>query len=254
MEPDLQLVLRSVAASQRLLGRYGPDGYVEERPGWVAAVLPSLTEASLVNGVVILDPDALPDALALMSAVYFNHGVRRWGVLLTPSSELRPQLHEAGLAREALPFAMAGRLSNMATGTHEGRETTQSPDFATVGRINDQAYGHVDDRMHDLIAGFPPEAGFTYGADFDGEIASVAVVSDHESDAAVSFVATLPWAQHQGLAGRILRTALADAKHRGRLTSTLIASHAGHRLYTALGYRDVGTLELWEHRDGGDRV
>ena len=149
---------------------------------------------------------------------------------------------------------MAGRLDHMSTVPERTTEPTHSPDFATVGRINDQAYGHVDDRMHDLIAGFPPEAGFTYGAAFDGEIASVAVVSDHESDAAVSFVATLPWAQHQGLAGCILRKALADAKHRGQLTSTLIASHAGHRLYTALGYRDVGTLELWEHRDGADRV
>lgn len=252
MEPDLQLVLRSVAASQRLLGRYGPDGYVEEGPGWVAAVLPSLTEASLVNGVVILDSAALPDALALMSAVYFNHGVPRWGVLLEPSPALRPQLREAGLAREALPFAMAARLETTDTNNADG--PTSTPDFATVGRINDQAYGHVDDRMHDLIAGFPPEAAYTYGADFDGEIASVAVVSDHESDASVSFVATLPWAQHQGLAGRILRRALADARQRGRLTSTLIASHAGHRLYAALGYRDVGTLELWEHRPGGDRV
>jgi GNAT superfamily N-acetyltransferase len=254
MEPDLQLVLRSVAASQRLLGRYGPDGYVEEGSGWVAAVLPSLTEASLVNGVVILDPAALPDALALMSAIYFNHGVRRWGVLLQPSPTLRPQLRDAGLAREALPFAMAGELITMATDTNNADGPTTRPDFATVGRINDQAYGHVDDRMHHLIAGFPPAAAFTYGADYDGEIASVAVVSDHESDAAVSFVATLPWAQHQGLAGRILRRALADAGDRGRLTSTLIASHAGHRLYAALGYRDVGTLELWEHRDGGDRV
>lgn len=251
MEPDLQLVLHSVAASQRLLGRHGPSGYVEEGPGWVAAVLPSLTEASLVNGVVILDPAALPDALALMSAVYFNHGVAGWGVLLEPSPALRPQLRDAGLAREALPFAMAGELETMATSA-DG--PTTSPDFATVGRINDQAYGHVDDRMHDLIAGFPPDAAFTYGADYDGEIASVAVVSDHETDAAVSFVATLPWAQHQGLAGRILRRALADARRRGRLTSTLIASHAGRRLYAALGYRDVGTLELWEHRPGDDRV
>ncbi len=252
MEPDLQLVLHSVAASQRLLGRYGPDGYVEEGPGWVAAVLPSLTEASLVNGVVILDPAALPDALALMSAIYFNHGVHRWGVLLAPSPALRPQLREVGLAREALPFAMAGWLAQMTTDVENAHVIT--PDFATVGRINDQAYGHVDDRMYDLIAGFPPEAGHTYGADYDGEIASVAVVTDHHRDAAVSFVATLPWAQHQGLARRIIRKAIADAEHRGQLTSSLIASHAGHRLYASLGYQDVGTLELWEHRDGGDRV
>ena len=252
MTPDLDLVLHSVAASQRLLGRYGPNGYVEEGPGWVAAVLPSLTEASLVNGVVILDPVALTDALALMSAVYSNHGIRRWGVLLVPSPALRPHLRQAGLAREALPFAMAGHLDQMDTDTDDGPMT--SPDFVTVGRINDQAYGHVDDRMHNLIAGFPPQTGYTYGADYDGEIASVAVVTDHNADAAVSFVATLPWAQHQGLARRIMRSALADAKDRGQLTSTLIASHAGHRLYASLGYQDVGTLELWEHRDGGDRV
>ena len=250
MTPDdlRHRVLKSVAASQRILGHHGPEGRVEEGGGWVAAVLPTLAEATLVNGLVVLDPAALPDALALMSAVYANAGVRRWGVLLDPAPHLRSELQAQGLVRDALPFAMAAPLAAMTLQTPTDGPPITSPDYATVGRVNDQAYGHPDDRMEDLIAGFPPAIAHTYGVAYDDEIASVAMVSDHDGDATVGFVATLPWAQHQGLAGRTLNRALAEARGRGLQTTTLIASHAGRSLYRALGYQDVGTLELWEHR------
>lgn len=250
MTPDdlRHRVLQSVAASQRLLGHHGPGGYVEEGDGWVAAVLPSLAEATLVNGLVVLDPAALPDALALMSAIYANAGVRRWGVLLDPAPHLRRELQAHGLVRDALPFAMAAPLAGMNLDATTDGPTITRPDYATVGRVNDQAYGHPDDRMEDLIAGFPPGVAHTYGVAYADEIASVAMVSDHDGDATVGFVATLPWAQHQGLASRVLNRALEDARQRGLTTTTLIASHAGRSLYTALGYQDVGTLELWEHR------
>jgi hypothetical protein len=32
------------------------------------------------------------------------------------------------------------------------------------------------------------------------------------------------------------------------VTSTLIATKLGHPVYEKLGYRDVGTLEMWERR------
>ncbi len=250
MTPDdlRHRVLQSVADSQRLLGAHGPGGRVEEGDGWVAAVLPSLAEATLVNGLVVLDPAALPDALALMSAIYANAGVRRWGVLLDPAPHLRRELQAHRLVRDALPFAMAAPLAAMTLNATTAGPPITRPDYATVGRVNDQAYGHPDDRMKDLIAGFPPGVGHTYGVAYADEIASVAMVSDHDGDATVGFVATLPWAQHQGLASRVLNRALVDARDRGRETTTLIASHAGRSLYTALGYQDVGTLELWEHR------
>lgn len=252
-----QRVMDSLAAFQRLFGRFGPGGSVVERPGWVAAVVPPLAQASLVNGVVILDPTTLPQALEHMSHVYEAAGATHWGMLLPLSDHHAATLRNAGLAPEATPIAMAAELaelnldpepSSLTSPEKPDDKQTQPPTFPTIGRINDQAYGHPDDRLERLLAGFPPHVAHAYGADFGGEPASAALVADHDDDAAVTFVATVPWAQRQGLATQVLRRALEEARNRGQATTTLIASPTGHDLYTALGYHPVATLELWQKR------
>jgi ribosomal protein S18 acetylase RimI-like enzyme len=240
-------VLHSVAASQRLLGRHAPQGSVLEGPGYVAAIIPPLADAILVNGAIILDPRGMPEALRDLRTAYDRTGIRRWGVLTAPDAAASAALVGAGLRPEAHPTAMAALLVDVAE-HGRGRDESVGPvDFATVGRINDQAYGHPDDRMEFLIEDLPPHAARAYRLDHLDEPASVALVCDHGSDAAVSFVATLPWAQRIGLATRLLRHALLEAVGRDLTTSTLVASSAGRRLYTSLGYRDVGSLELWQH-------
>ncbi len=42
--------------------------------------------------------------------------------------------------------------------------------------------------------------------------------------------------------------ALAKERDRGKQASTLIATKLGFPVYRALGYRDVGHLEMWERR------
>ena len=253
-----QRVLASVAATQRLLGRHGPQGHVEDGPGWVAAVVPELTDASLVNAIVILDPRAVADALQRMRSVYAEAGIERWGVLLSPTTQAVHALQEAGLIRGARPTAMAAILDDLppAVDDHARRSRragllAQPVNFRAVGRINDLAYGHTDDRMRRLIENFPPDAARIYHADYEHEPSSVALVTDHNDDAAVTFVATVPWAQNQGLARMILSQALVDARERGATTSTLIASSMGRSTYASLGYHDVGALELWETAASG---
>lgn len=251
-----QRVLNSVAAGQRDLGRYGPQGCVLEGPGFVAAVVPPLDDATLVNGAVILDPEALPDALPQLTAAYDKADVARWGVLFAPDPHAVAALVAAGLRPETQPTAMAADLTSTTTATEHtnhrhalnGLSRVQPTDFATAGRVNDYAYGHPDDRMEILIQDFPAHAARIYSVDYAEETASVALVSDHDQDAAVSFVATLPWAQRLGLATHVLAHALHEARERGAITSTLIASPMGRGLYATLGYQDVGHLELWQYR------
>ena len=97
-------------------------------------------------------------------------------------------------------------------------------DLATVGRINDLAYG----------------------AEHAGAAASVAMAFDVGDDTAVWFVATLPHARRNGLAARILQRLLLDARAREQRTASLQASQAGRPLYERLGFAAVGTLHLYE--------
>jgi hypothetical protein len=42
--------------------------------------------------------------------------------------------------------------------------------------------------------------------------------------------------------------ALADARERGRLTTTLVATKLGRPVYERVGYRDFGAIQMWERR------
>jgi GNAT superfamily N-acetyltransferase len=61
-------------------------------------------------------------------------------------------------------------------------------------------------------------------------------------------VATLPGHRGKGLAGRLLRAALAQARERGLRTSTLQASILGAGMYERAGYSVAGRLGLYERR------
>jgi GNAT superfamily N-acetyltransferase len=69
----------------------------------------------------------------------------------------------------------------------------------------------------------------------------------------ITLVATLPEARGRGMAGALIRRALADARERGCRTTTLVATRLGYPVYARLGYRDLGRLQMWERRkrDGG---
>lgn len=43
-----------------------------------------------------------------------------------------------------------------------------------------------------------------------------------------------------------MRAALADARDRGRTTSSLQSSEIGFPVYRSLGYRDLCAVDIWE--------
>jgi GNAT superfamily N-acetyltransferase len=69
-----------------------------------------------------------------------------------------------------------------------------------------------------------------------------------DGDCGVSAVATLPEARGGRIASRLLSVALRAAQARGARTTSLQATSKGAPVYTALGYRDLGRMSMWEHR------
>jgi predicted GNAT family acetyltransferase len=72
--------------------------------------------------------------------------------------------------------------------------------------------------------------------------------ADDGSNTEVQMVAVVPEARGQGLSGKLISHALADAVDRGRRTSTLVATRLGRPVYDRLGFRPLGALEMWERR------
>ena len=87
-------------------------------------------------------------------------------------------------------------------------------------------------------------------ARLDGRAAGCLLIIDHDGNADVEMVAVVPEARGHGIAGKLLAHALADAAERGLETSTLLATRLGRPVYERLGYREFGTLHMWERKPG----
>jgi GNAT superfamily N-acetyltransferase len=133
----------------------------------------------------------------------------------------------------------------------------ESPDLAgvewsgdgtarTMCAINDRAYGY---RPGTWLRGMGEgDVGRIYIASIDGEPVSTVAAVGADEDCVITCVATLAEARGRGLASRLIRQALVEARERGCSTSTLQATKLGAPIYERIGYRDFGALQMWERR------
>jgi ribosomal protein S18 acetylase RimI-like enzyme len=233
------------AELQLLLGGHAGPGRTLQRDGLVASVVPNAPDSPTLNAAVALDPDKAPEHLQELAHRYRQARVRRWGVWLDGRASLAAQaLNHAGLTVTAASPGMGAVLDRVATDV----DRPLAADLATIGRVNDMAYGNFDGRLERTLTPLPNGVLKGYRVDLDGRPASVALALHHDDDCGVSFVATVPKARRQGLATQVMRHALADAAKNGCTTSTLQATEVGERLYENLGYRRLCVMQLWEQR------
>jgi ribosomal protein S18 acetylase RimI-like enzyme len=154
-------------------------------------------------------------------------------------------LTQAGMSVTAASPGMGAKLDALETATADER---QPADLATVGRVNDMAYGNFDGRLERTLTPLPNGVLKGYKVDHKGTPAAVALALHHDTDCGVSFVATIPQARRQGLATQVMRQALNDAANNGCTTTTLQATEVGERLYLNLGYERLCVMQLWERR------
>jgi GNAT superfamily N-acetyltransferase len=235
----------------RLVGRASQGARVVERDGVTAAVVPAAPERAVVNSVVYDDAAGLAAAYDEVAAAYADIGAV-WTVWVPSGDErARGVLLRAGHMLDAAPAVMAVDLSRIERPPAGALDDwTADGDVWEVGPLNDRAYTFGTDSFTRAYAGLPPDAVNTYIARLDGRVAGCLLIVEHDRNAHVEMVAVLPEARGHGIAGKLQAHALADAAERGHQTSTLVSTKAGRPVYERLGYRDFGTLQMWERRPG----
>ena len=234
------------ARLQLLLGGHAGPGHTLERDGLVASIVPNAPDSPTLNAAVALDPDRAMQDLEELERRYARARVKRWGVWLDDQASLAAQaLSKAGLKLTTASPGMGAAITSL------GSRPADSPrhaDLATVGRVNDLAYGNYDARLERTLTPLPNGVLKAYRQDLNGSPAAVALALHHHQDCGISFVATIPKARRRGLATSVMQLALNDAQENGCTTTTLQATELGERLYTNLGYRRLCVMQLWERR------
>ena len=224
-----------LVAQVEMFGRTAPQARLVTNGNLIGSVLPTVPQSSLANAALCRDPTATPHDLEAVADEFRRAGVQKWGLWL-PGELPAP---EHAMVLDSTPAAMFHDLTDL-----EDVPAVATPDLATVGRVNDHAYGVAEPRLAPSLANLDPSV-HAYGI---GDH-SVAMAYDHgHDDTVVWFVATRPEDRGKGLASRLLKRLLLEAKQRGRKSASLQASAKGKGVYERLGFRTVGTLHLYEER------
>jgi GNAT superfamily N-acetyltransferase len=248
---DSELRRRAVAGLRDEVEAFGsgaPDSLLVRRADLLAAVTPAAPQRSIFNSVYYEDPATLAAQAEDLAKAYDSHGIAAWTVWVPDEDrETASLLAARGHLLDADPRAMALRLADLAAGPPAPPGIEPGPcDPATAADLNDRAYGYGEDGFRAALAG--ETAIRWHGAYAEGEPVGCVGTIEVGDDCCVTGVATPPEHQGQGIAGWLLRRALAEARERGLATASLQASRAGAPLYERLGFADFGFVEMWELR------
>ena len=222
-------------------------GAALELPGVRAGVTPTMPDRSVLNSVVYDDAASLEPALPELAAAYDEAGVRAWTVWVYEADTRAIEVLEAaGHTFDGEPMGQELDLAGFEGPPGPELDLVEEPSPADFDPIVTAAYGWEGfGQMHDE---FPPPFHAYAARGDDGRPAACLGIWDVDGDAHVQAVGTIPEARGRGLASRLLARALVDARERGCTTSSLQATAMGHPVYTRLGYRDLGRVQMWERR------
>jgi GNAT superfamily N-acetyltransferase len=238
---------RSFSELLRVIAAGEPKSLLEP-DGVCAAVNPQVPERSVFNSVLYESAEALAAALHGLARAYHEAGVRAWTVWVPEADRSSAALLDsAGHRLDASPRAMVVNLAELADPDPGDLDWDADASLEDVCRINDLAYGY---ELGTFTRGLGPGPGpwRLYQARLEGRLAAVVATLDHDGDCGVYWVATIPEARGRGLSRRLMHVALAEGRERGCDISTLQATSLGAPIYERLGYRDIGALQMWEHR------
>jgi GNAT superfamily N-acetyltransferase len=229
-------------------GSAAPDSRLIRSEGLLAAVAPASPQRSLFNSVFYDDAAAPAREYEALAAAYDEAGVHAWTVWVPDEDrETARLLAGRGHRMDAAPRAMAMELGALA-GEPPAPAGVEPGSIAppVAAELNDRAYGYGEDGFR---AGLSGETAIRWhGAYVDGEPVCCVGTIEVGDDCCVTGVATPPEHRGRGVAGWLMRRALAAAQDRGALTASLQATKAGASIYERLGFADFGFIEMWELR------
>jgi GNAT superfamily N-acetyltransferase len=242
----LERAYSSLVHGCRLIAGASEGAGLVECDGALGLVVPAAPERSVLNCVTYEHPRALRRAYHRLAAAYNEIGAQ-WTVWVpSGDDEAAALLAERGHVLDAEPEAM-GRTLDEPPACPPLEDWTAEGSMEEVGAINDLAYGY-DGSFERALSGLAGEELLVYVTRVDGRPAGCLVTVDFGSNTEIEWVAVLAEARGRGLSGKLLAHALADAAERGQESSTLVATRLGRPVYERLGYRGVGTLQMWERR------
>jgi predicted GNAT family acetyltransferase len=220
---------------------------VLELEGLIAGINPAVPERSVFNSVVYLDPHALAGAYDQLAAAFAEAGCA-WTVWVPEGDRATAELLEAkGHSLDARPRAMGVELEGVPEPDLSGLDWTDDGDPDEMAALNDAAYGYEPGTWVRGM-GRGSSGMRIYMVRVDGKPAATVSTLDVGSDCPIWMVATAEWARGRGLSTAMMRRAIFDAAKRGLRTSTLQATKLGAPVYRRCGYRDFGSLDMWELR------
>ena len=246
---DERAWIRVIAGVRGLLCGFGAaarDGRAIELPGVTAAVVPALHLRSLFNSVAFDTAGDLASALPVLGSVYEQAGVTAWGVWV-PYYDVEAErlVHSSGFRLYSSPPAMIVGIERLAA-PDDAAGLTRADRLDTFDQVIAEAYGYppgsIADSLPRLLQAFRGYVGYDAG----GTPACALATFEHDGVCAVNLVGTAPAARRERLASRLTAFALAEARERGCTACVVQATAAGIYLYDALGFRDLGPLNLWE--------
>ncbi|HEX5250677.1 MAG TPA: GNAT family N-acetyltransferase [Gaiellales bacterium] len=244
--PDADLRTRAAeanAASFFAIATASEGGRALEEPGVRAIATPAAPERPLFNAAFGLEPGALARAYERLAGFYAEAGVPRWTAFVDPAdSESVAALAGNGHELDAEPRLMLAEAGDIAD-TDAPMELDPAPTPETIAALNDRVYGYPGSFARTLcsLTGLDPLVAVV-----DSEPVACALSHDARGDCHITLVATVPAHRRQGIASGLIRRLVRRGRDRGCTTTSLVATRAGAPVYERLGYRDLGSVQMWE--------
>jgi ribosomal protein S18 acetylase RimI-like enzyme len=228
--------IATLIASWESYARGTRDAEVLRLPGVVAAVFPNPPERDIYNNALLrrdLAAAKRTAALDAMEAAYAAAGVTRFAAGVHESdAAMRRDLERSGYTLETSTRAMGMTLSDLRLPRPEIELSSLDwPEYLRLFGLPAGLLANADHSAFHLLV-----------ARLDGEDVATALAFDHDGDCGIYNVTTLEHARRRGLGTALTLLQLHDALARGCQTASLQSTPVAERLYTALGFHDLGRI------------
>lgn len=242
--------LRTLAAIDDMMADAAPDSRTLDFDGVSVLIVPAVPGRSVLNAVCYERPEALEAAYDQIASEFHAAGIQAWTVWVPRADEHAARLLEdAGHVLDASPEAMCATMDELALDPSlpEAISWTGDVPLSALAEVAGPSFGFAPGELEGAVEYSPPGAR-PYIAELEGRPAASVMAFDHDGDCGIYWVATLEEARGKGLCGALMTAALLDGRERGCTTTSLQATKAGHPIYSRLGYRDFGPIDMWELR------